>query len=96
MGPTGSGKSTVSNSKLLGYVLLNSEKFVSVAAGVEAGVGHDLESSTSEIGIIKMAFPGFNIVFVDTPGFDDTKRSDSDTLKMISNWLTATYVQCCS
>jgi GTPase Era involved in 16S rRNA processing len=60
--------------------------------GVDAGVGHDLESCTSEIGIIKMTFPGYNIVFVDTPGFDDTKRSDSDILKMISDWLEITYV----
>jgi hypothetical protein len=73
-------------------LFLNGEKFISVAAGVEAGVGHDLESYTSEIGIIKMSFLGCNIVFVDTPGFDDTKRSDSDTLKMISDWLMTTYV----
>jgi energy-coupling factor transporter ATP-binding protein EcfA2 len=75
MGPTGSGKST----------------FINVATGVDAGVGHELESCTSEIGIIKMVFPGSNIVFVDTPGFDDTKRSDSDILKMISDWLEITF-----
>jgi hypothetical protein len=44
------------------------------------------------MGIIKMTFPDYNIVFVDTPGFDDTKRSDSDILKIISDWLKITYV----
>jgi len=39
-----------------------------------------------------MTFADYNIVFVDTPGFDDTKRSDSDILKMISDWLEITYV----
>ena len=73
-------------------LFLNSEKFINIATGVDAGVGHGLESCTSEIGIIKMAFPGSNVVFVDTPGFDDTKRSDSDILKMISDWLEITYV----
>jgi hypothetical protein len=73
-------------------LFLNGKQFINVATGVDAGVGHDLESCTSEIGIIKMTFPGYNIVFVDTPGFDDTKRSDSDILKMISDWLEITYV----
>ena len=71
---------------------LNSEKFINIATGVDAGIGHGLESCTSEIGIIKMSLPGSNVVFVDTPGFDDTKRSDSDILKMISDWLEITYV----
>ena len=67
-------------------------KFISQATGIDAGVGHDLESHTSEIGIIKMWFPGYSVVFVDTPGFDDVKKSDSDIFKMISNWLKITYV----
>jgi predicted GTPase len=93
MGPTGSGKSTVSNCTLANScVVPESGKFINLATGVDAGVGHDLESFTSEIGIIKMTFLGCNVVFVDTPGFDDTKRSDSDILKMISDWLELTYV----
>jgi hypothetical protein len=55
-------------------------------------VGHDLESCTTEIGIIKMPFLGFNIAFVDTPGLDNPKISDSDILKMISDFLAKTYV----
>jgi len=73
-------------------MLLSGEQFINKATGIDAGIGHDLESCTSEIGIIKMTFPGYNIVFVDTPGFDDTKKSDSDILKMISDWLEITYV----
>jgi len=74
-------------------VFLSGEQFINVATGVDAGIGHDLESCTTEIGIIKMRFPGgYNVVFVDTPGFDDTKKSDSDILKMISVWLEITYV----
>jgi len=69
---------------------LTGGQFISVATGIDAGVGHDLQSCTSEISMIKMSFPGHNIIFVDTPGFDDTNRSDSDILKMISNWLEIT------
>ncbi|TFK44967.1 P-loop containing nucleoside triphosphate hydrolase protein [Crucibulum laeve] len=78
MGPTGSGKST----------------FINVATEHDTGVGHSLESCTSEIGIIKLSYPEWSdcdIVFVDTPGFDDTHKSDLDILKMISEWLSTTY-----
>ena len=30
-------------------------------------------------------------VFVDTPGFDDTYRSDRDILRTIANWLEEKY-----
>lgn len=42
--------------------------------------------------MIKISFPDYEIVFVDTPGFDNNKTSDSDILKMISDWLEKTYV----
>ena len=73
-------------------LFLSGEQFITEATGVDTGIGHDLESCTSEIGMIKMSFLGYHIVFVDTPGFDDTKKSDSDILKMISDWLEKTYV----
>jgi len=73
-------------------LFLNGEKFINVATGVDAGVGHDLESCTSEIGIVKMTYPDFNIVLVDTPGLDNTKITDSDILKIISDWLGITYI----
>ncbi|KIM49736.1 hypothetical protein M413DRAFT_115381 [Hebeloma cylindrosporum] len=75
IGLTGSGKST----------------FINVATGLDVGVGHDLISCTSEVGVIKMSFPGYNIFFVDTPGFNHTYKSDDDILKMISNWLETTF-----
>ena len=31
-----------------------------------------------------------SIVLVDTPGFDDTKKSDLEILELISNWLKET------
>lgn len=32
------------------------------------------------------------MVFVDTPGFDDTYKSDTEILSMIADWLVKTYV----
>lgn len=37
--------------------------------------------------------PRANVYLVDTPGFDDTDRKDTDILKEIATWLTKTYKQ---
>lgn len=58
-------------------------------------MGHSLESCTSEIKIVKLTVPELadgDVVFVDTPGFDDTHKSDADILKMVADWLKSTYV----
>ena len=96
MGPTGSGKSTVSLS--LSKPCFSTRrfiKFIETVAGIHGIVGHNLESFTSEIAVYKTSFPelsGSDIHFVDTPGFDDTNKSDVDTFKTLSDWLHDTCV----
>ncbi|KAL6302092.1 P-loop containing nucleoside triphosphate hydrolase protein [Sparassis latifolia] len=78
MGPTGSGKSS----------------FINMVTGRKDGVGHALESFTTEIGMVKYHIPersSLDVVFVDTPGFDDTYKSDLEILQMIADWLKKTY-----
>ncbi|KAJ8517843.1 hypothetical protein ONZ45_g5020 [Pleurotus djamor] len=78
MGPTGSGKST----------------FINIATQSQnAVVGHNLESCTQLVTAYGCRHPdgNRNVVFVDTPGFDDTNRSDGDVLSAIANWLVDTY-----
>jgi hypothetical protein len=58
-------------------------------------VGHDLESCTKEVEKFRHSLPGLaygDLVFVDTPGFDEKPKSDLDVLKMAKNWLKSTYV----
>ena len=33
------------------------------------------------------------VVVIDTPGFDDTTRSDTDVLKMVAAFLETSYVK---
>ena len=33
------------------------------------------------------------IVLIDTPGFDDSSRTDAEILKLIGSWLKKTYVE---
>ncbi|KAL4064648.1 P-loop containing nucleoside triphosphate hydrolase protein [Scleroderma citrinum] len=75
MGTSGTGKSL----------------FISQVTGNEDGVGHQLTSCTSDIGVTKCTILGFPVVLVDTPGFDDTEISDVQVLEMISDWLVKTY-----
>ncbi|KAG1740774.1 P-loop containing nucleoside triphosphate hydrolase protein [Suillus paluster] len=79
MGPTGVGKST----------------FINTAAGkVVTPVGHDLQSCTATIQHAFCPYPGNRsrrIVFVDTPGFDDTFVDDSEILRRIAVWLATSY-----
>ncbi|KAJ3567471.1 hypothetical protein NP233_g6348 [Leucocoprinus birnbaumii] len=81
MGPTGSGKSF----------------FIDLLTGQpELRAGHSLASVTAGIEAVRMpipTIPGRDIVLVDTPGFDDTTRSDMEILTMISDWLKNTYKQ---
>ncbi|OJA17375.1 hypothetical protein AZE42_03889 [Rhizopogon vesiculosus] len=77
MGATGSGKST----------------FINKASGSSLPVGRGLESCTSEVRTSRpFVVSGRVVTLIDTPGFDDTTRSDTDILSMIAAYLSKTYV----
>jgi hypothetical protein len=66
-----------------------------MATGIDQGVGHDLQSCTTEISIVKfqcLERSDLDVVFVDTPGFDDTNKTDVQILEMIADWLNKTWV----
>lgn len=55
--------------------------------------GDTLASYTKQIQAVRVYdHPKYanRLVLVDTPGFDDTHRSDVEILKMISDWLKKT------
>jgi hypothetical protein len=54
-------------------------------------IGHNLQACTQEVGVYLCRSRDFNIYLVDTPGFDDTDRSDTEVLREIASWLTASY-----
>ncbi|KAI6132359.1 P-loop containing nucleoside triphosphate hydrolase protein [Pisolithus croceorrhizus] len=76
MGPTGSGKSNFIN-KLIG--------------SKEESGADKLKSCTQGIREFGVDIKGKRYLFVDTPGFDDTYRSDRDILRTIADWLEKKY-----
>ena len=46
---------------------------------------------TSKVQPYSFEYAGAKITLVDTPGFDDTERSDTEVLREITNWTSATY-----
>ncbi|KZP32044.1 hypothetical protein FIBSPDRAFT_723717, partial [Athelia psychrophila] len=78
IGPTGAGKST----------------FIEYATQQNVGtVGHSLKSETSEIRAVRTKHPDEqgSVIFVDTPGFNDTNRSDIEILVQIAAWFVKIY-----
>ncbi|KIM41439.1 hypothetical protein M413DRAFT_148738 [Hebeloma cylindrosporum] len=76
MGATGSGKTT----------------FINLASGSNLRVGGGLESCTSSVQMAQaFKLDGRSVTLIDTPGFDDTSKSDSDILHMIAAFLAAGY-----
>lgn len=94
MGPTGSGKSSVSHPLWFTEPDWIVMKFISMVADTDQGVGHDLMSYTNEIKAVRVRVPDedIDIVLVDTPGFDDTYKSDYEILQMISEWIKQVWV----
>ncbi|KAG2074216.1 hypothetical protein BDR04DRAFT_1115750 [Suillus decipiens] len=78
MGATGSGKTT----------------FINIATGSNLRVGMGLESCTNEVQMSQpFMLDGKRVVLIDTPGFDDTTKSDTDVLKMIAAYLQTMHKQ---
>lgn len=77
--------------------MANNNQFINAIADFQAAVGHDLASCTDKISNFRVSIPQMakaNLVFVDTPGFNDMviHRRDVDILKMVVDWLKSTYV----
>ncbi|KAH8103310.1 P-loop containing nucleoside triphosphate hydrolase protein [Cristinia sonorae] len=78
MGATGTGKST----------------FVNLASGSNFQVGEGLKSCTPVVQISEpFVLSGRRMRLIDTPGFDDTTKSDSEVLRMIADFLADSYRQ---
>lgn len=76
MGATGCGKTS----------------FINLASGSTLQVGMALESCTADVQLAnEFTLDERRVVLIDTPGFDDTTKSDTDILKSIGGFLAKSY-----
>ncbi|WQF90241.1 Putative GTP binding domain, P-loop containing nucleoside triphosphate hydrolase [Colletotrichum destructivum] len=55
-------------------------------------VGHKLDSCTQDVKVYQYAYSATrNIYIIDTPGFNDTYRTDKSVLRSLVAWLSLTY-----
>ena len=98
MGATGSGKTSVRfppssyAALLLGRLWTAAHprftQFINLVSGSNLDIGKGLRSCTNAVQLAgAFNLDGRRVVLIDTPGFDDTTRSDTDVLKMIAAFL---------
>ena len=70
---------------------LGSPQFINLVSGSKLRIGVGLESCTAEVQLAnEFTLGGRTVTLIDTPGFDDTTKSDTEILKMIAGYLAAT------
>ncbi|KAF4470799.1 hypothetical protein FALBO_2295 [Fusarium albosuccineum] len=78
---------------VMGVTGVGKSSFISRLTGEDAGIGHDLTSYTKGVGIYSMSVGDRLVYLVDTPGFNDTWRSDLDILKEVAFITSQIYRQ---
>ncbi|KAL7270429.1 hypothetical protein RUND412_006868 [Rhizina undulata] len=76
---------------VMGMTGVGKSSFISRITGQNVKIGHNLQSCTQEIELAQCRIGDYNVTFVDTPGFDDTDRSDTDVLQSIATYLELSY-----
>ncbi|OSX61199.1 hypothetical protein POSPLADRAFT_1047446 [Postia placenta MAD-698-R-SB12] len=75
----------------------NNEKselpFINTVTGGHLEIGESLQSCTIRVQTAECTIRGEHVKLIDTPGFDDTHRSQSAILKDIADFLEQTYEQ---
>jgi len=73
----------------------HSQKVIDTLTGQKIQASSRLQSFTNEVSghrVLDHEKYGNKLVLVDTPGFNNTIKSDKQVLEMISRWMVATYV----
>ncbi|KAK0645442.1 P-loop containing nucleoside triphosphate hydrolase protein [Cercophora newfieldiana] len=71
IGVTGAGKST----------------FAACASGKEVEIGHSIDPCTQDPEAVCFQLGNDQIILIDTPGFDDTERTDIEILQALVKWI---------
>jgi len=66
-------------------------QLINTASDSNLRIGRNLKSCTAEVQLAdEFILDGQPVILIDTPGFDDTNKSDTDILKLIAAFLATT------
>jgi len=66
-----------------------STQLINLLSNSDLKVGSELQSCTDKVQLsLPFELDGHRIILIDTPGFDDTKLSDTAVLNMIGAFMT--------
>lgn len=91
-GPTGAGKTTVSgdDGEIINILTVLVTQFINRVCGSDFRVGTGLLSCTDHVQIAECVLAHQMVTLIDTPGFDDTYKSQADILNDIASFLERT------
>lgn len=93
MGPTGSGKTNVSEKSLSFNSRPETHQFINKLTGTSGVDGSaSLNDGTRNVTRHVVECDGRDLVFVDTPGLDNTYLPDAAIFKLVAEWLDTKYV----
>ena len=89
MGATGSGKTTVSRVHLVTMTVNSPDRlqFINLASGSNRPLATGSGPYVTEIQLSEFTLDGRTVTLIDTPGFDDVSRKDTEILEMITTFL---------
>jgi predicted GTPase len=65
-------------------------QFINLASGSKFLIGGGLSSCTDVVQVSQpFDLDGRRVTLIDTPGFDDTTKSDTDILRIVSEYLAS-------
>lgn len=76
---------------VMGMTGVGKSSFVRILTGSDVPVGHGIESRTTTLSGYSFEHGQYVINLIDTPGFNDTNKSDTEILEEIAIWLNLTY-----
>ena len=66
-------------------------QFINLLSNSKLNVGYGLESCTSEVQVSQpFTLDGRIVTLIDTPGFDDTVKTEAEILRLIADFLSVT------